>query len=89
MERTERMLRWLYTGRLIVATAIFIAALWRWLGPARAAGDADRDGGAAVGAGGDGGGPLVGRELRAPPPGANFLYASSCSMCCWSRRSCT
>jgi two-component system, NtrC family, sensor histidine kinase PilS len=33
MERTERMLRWLYTGRLAVATAIFIAALSRWLGP--------------------------------------------------------
>jgi two-component system, NtrC family, sensor histidine kinase PilS len=27
------MLRWLYTGRLIVATAIFVAALTRWLTP--------------------------------------------------------
>jgi two-component system, NtrC family, sensor histidine kinase PilS len=27
------MLRWLYTGRLIVATAIFVAALARWLTP--------------------------------------------------------
>jgi two-component system, NtrC family, sensor histidine kinase PilS len=33
MGRTERMLRWLYTGRLVVATAIFIAALARWLAP--------------------------------------------------------
>jgi two-component system, NtrC family, sensor histidine kinase PilS len=33
MERTERMLRWLYTGRLVVATAIFVAALARWLAP--------------------------------------------------------
>jgi two-component system, NtrC family, sensor histidine kinase PilS len=33
MGRTERILRWLYTGRLIVATAIFIAALARWLAP--------------------------------------------------------
>jgi two-component system, NtrC family, sensor histidine kinase PilS len=34
MLRTDRMLRWLYTGRLIMATAIFIAAVTRWLGPA-------------------------------------------------------
>jgi two-component system, NtrC family, sensor histidine kinase PilS len=34
MARTERMLRWLYTGRLIMATAIFIAAVTQWLGPA-------------------------------------------------------
>jgi two-component system, NtrC family, sensor histidine kinase PilS len=33
MERIGRMLRWLYTGRLVVATAIFIAALTRWLAP--------------------------------------------------------
>jgi two-component system, NtrC family, sensor histidine kinase PilS len=32
MGRTERMLRWLYSGRLIVASAIFVAALARWLG---------------------------------------------------------
>jgi two-component system, NtrC family, sensor histidine kinase PilS len=31
MRRTEQVLRWLYTGRLVVATAIFIAALARWL----------------------------------------------------------
>jgi two-component system, NtrC family, sensor histidine kinase PilS len=34
MGRTERMLRWLYTGRLVLATAIFVAALARWLAPA-------------------------------------------------------
>jgi two-component system, NtrC family, sensor histidine kinase PilS len=33
MGRTERLLRWLYTGRLVVATAIFVAALARWLAP--------------------------------------------------------
>jgi two-component system, NtrC family, sensor histidine kinase PilS len=33
MVRTERVLRWLYTGRLMVGTAIFIAALSSWLGP--------------------------------------------------------
>jgi two-component system, NtrC family, sensor histidine kinase PilS len=32
MRRTEGMLRWLYTGRLVVATAIFVAALANWLG---------------------------------------------------------
>jgi len=31
MGRTERMLRWLYIGRLMVASAIFIAALSQWL----------------------------------------------------------
>jgi two-component system, NtrC family, sensor histidine kinase PilS len=31
MGRTERMLRWLYAGRLVVAAAIFVAALARWL----------------------------------------------------------
>jgi two-component system, NtrC family, sensor histidine kinase PilS len=31
MERTERMLRWLYTGRLVMASAIFVAAVARWL----------------------------------------------------------
>ena len=31
MERTQRWLRWLYTGRLVVATAIFVAALPQWL----------------------------------------------------------
>jgi two-component system, NtrC family, sensor histidine kinase PilS len=34
MGRTERMLRWLYTGRLVLATAIFVAALASWLAPA-------------------------------------------------------
>jgi two-component system sensor histidine kinase PilS (NtrC family) len=34
MGRTELMLRWLYTGRLVVASAIFVAALARWLAPA-------------------------------------------------------
>jgi two-component system, NtrC family, sensor histidine kinase PilS len=34
MGRTERILRWLYTGRLVLATAIFVAALARWLAPA-------------------------------------------------------
>jgi two-component system, NtrC family, sensor histidine kinase PilS len=34
MGRTEGILRWLYAGRLVVATAIFIAALSRWLSPA-------------------------------------------------------
>ncbi|CAN5817076.1 ATP-binding protein [soil metagenome] len=33
MGRTEQMLRWLYSGRLIVATAIFVAALASWLRP--------------------------------------------------------
>jgi two-component system, NtrC family, sensor histidine kinase PilS len=33
MGRMERVLRWLYTGRLMVSTAIFIAALTSWLGP--------------------------------------------------------
>lgn len=33
MVRTERMLRWLYIGRLIVASAIFVAAVARWFGP--------------------------------------------------------
>ncbi|HEX2166255.1 MAG TPA: ATP-binding protein [Longimicrobiales bacterium] len=31
MKRTQRWLRWLYTGRLVVATAIFVAALPQWL----------------------------------------------------------
>src|SRR5688572_19188173 len=30
MARTDRMLRWLLTGRLIVATALFVAALANW-----------------------------------------------------------
>jgi two-component system sensor histidine kinase PilS (NtrC family) len=33
MERTQRWLRWLYTGRLVVATAIFVAALTQWFSP--------------------------------------------------------
>jgi two-component system, NtrC family, sensor histidine kinase PilS len=33
MERTRRWLRWLYTGRLVVATAIFVAALAQWFRP--------------------------------------------------------
>lgn len=36
MGRNERLLRWLYMGRLIVATAIFVAALANWLDPAGA-----------------------------------------------------
>ncbi|HEX6313934.1 MAG TPA: ATP-binding protein [Gemmatimonadaceae bacterium] len=32
MARTERILRWLYTGRLVVATALFVAALANWFG---------------------------------------------------------
>ena len=32
MARTERLLRWLYTGRLVVATALFLAALANWFG---------------------------------------------------------
>jgi two-component system, NtrC family, sensor histidine kinase PilS len=34
MERTQRWLRWLYTGRLVLATAIFVAALAQWFSPA-------------------------------------------------------
>ncbi|HEX6308374.1 MAG TPA: ATP-binding protein [Longimicrobiales bacterium] len=33
MGRIERWLRWLYTGRLIVAAAIFVAALTQWVRP--------------------------------------------------------
>jgi two-component system, NtrC family, sensor histidine kinase PilS len=33
MRRSVGILRWLYAGRLIVATAIFVAALARWLSP--------------------------------------------------------
>jgi two-component system, NtrC family, sensor histidine kinase PilS len=33
MMRTGRVLRWLYIGRMVVAVAIFVAALTRWLGP--------------------------------------------------------
>jgi two-component system sensor histidine kinase PilS (NtrC family) len=33
MGRTERWLRWLYTGRLVVAAAIFVAALAQWFSP--------------------------------------------------------
>ncbi|HSK19327.1 MAG TPA: ATP-binding protein [Longimicrobiales bacterium] len=33
MERTQRWLRWLYTGRLVLATAIFVAALAQWFSP--------------------------------------------------------
>jgi two-component system, NtrC family, sensor histidine kinase PilS len=33
MGRTERVLRWLYTGRMMVAAAIFTAALANWLTP--------------------------------------------------------
>lgn len=33
MERTQRWLRWLYMGRLVVATAIFVAALAQWFSP--------------------------------------------------------
>ncbi|HEX6135817.1 MAG TPA: ATP-binding protein [Longimicrobiales bacterium] len=33
MGRIERWLRWLYTGRLIVAAAIFVAALTQWVSP--------------------------------------------------------
>jgi two-component system sensor histidine kinase PilS (NtrC family) len=33
MERTQRWLRWLYTGRLVVASAIFVAALAQWFSP--------------------------------------------------------
>lgn len=33
MGRTERWLRWLYTGRLVVATAIFVAAVAQWFSP--------------------------------------------------------
>jgi hypothetical protein len=36
MPRTEQMLRWLYMGRLVVASAIFVAAVANWLGPAGA-----------------------------------------------------
>jgi hypothetical protein len=32
MARTEQILRWLYTGRLVVATALFVAALANWFG---------------------------------------------------------
>jgi len=31
MPRTLRLLRWLYAGRLIVASAIYAAALWAWV----------------------------------------------------------
>ncbi|MGH7503986.1 MAG: two-component system sensor histidine kinase NtrB [Longimicrobiales bacterium] len=31
MPRTLRLLRWLYVGRLIVASAIYAAALWAWV----------------------------------------------------------
>ncbi|MBR9990490.1 MAG: PAS domain-containing protein [Gemmatimonadetes bacterium] len=33
MERTQSWLRWLYIGRLVVATAIFVAALTQWFRP--------------------------------------------------------
>src|SRR5690606_21139334 len=32
-ERTRRWLRWRYTGRLVVAVAIFVAAVAQWVGP--------------------------------------------------------
>lgn len=75
MGRTERMLRWLYTGRLIIATAIFIAAVTRWLGPAASQLDtliatvALLAALAATAAG------LWWVEVLRRPPGRNFLYA--------------
>jgi two-component system, NtrC family, sensor histidine kinase PilS len=75
MTRTERTLRWLYIGRLIVATAIFIAALWRWLGPAAnqfetlVATIALLSALAVTAAG------LWWVEVRGRAAGANFLYA--------------
>ena len=35
MERTLRMLRWLYMGRLVVATGVFVAALVAWADASR------------------------------------------------------
>jgi two-component system, NtrC family, sensor histidine kinase PilS len=75
MVRTERMLRWLYTGRLIVATAIFVAAVARWVGPGSSPVDtlvatvALLTALAATGAG------LWWVKVRRRDPGRGFLYA--------------
>jgi two-component system, NtrC family, sensor histidine kinase PilS len=75
MVRTERLLRWLYTGRLSIATAIFIAALVRWLGPVASPLDtlvatvALLSALAVTGAG------LWWVQVLRRPPGRNFLYS--------------
>jgi two-component system, NtrC family, sensor histidine kinase PilS len=75
MGRTEQMLRWLYTGRLVVAVAMFLAAVANWLRPSGAQTEtliatvALLTALAVTAAG------LWWVELRGRTPGTNFLYA--------------
>jgi len=73
MARTDRMLRWLITGRLIVASAVFVAALANWFVGGRTATLVATIG--LLSALGMSAWALWLTELRSRPPGRLFLYA--------------
>jgi two-component system, NtrC family, sensor histidine kinase PilS len=75
MARTGRVLRWLYAGRLMVGTAIFIAALSQWLGPGSNQLDSLVATVALLGAAVMTGFGLWWVEVLRRAPGRDFLYA--------------
>jgi two-component system, NtrC family, sensor histidine kinase PilS len=75
MARTGRVLRWLYAGRLMVGTAIFIAALSQWLGPGSSRVDSLIATVALLGAAGMTGFGVWWVEVLRREPGRDFLYA--------------
>ena len=74
MGRTERWLRWLYTGRMVVAVAIFVAALTQWFTPGGSPIETLIATVALLGALGVTAAGLWWVELLGREPGPNFLY---------------
>jgi two-component system, NtrC family, sensor histidine kinase PilS len=75
MARTDRMLRWLITGRLIVATALFLAALANWFVVTTGQADTLVATIGLLSALGMSAWALWWTELRKRLPGRTFLYA--------------